>query len=98
MQAVSRRSRFAPGADPPAHLMGGAQGSRMRLPVDTSVHRAAAEARRESEVDEARRAADQLDTPDHDALDRQLGRELAAQAGHLGAAASGCSERAHMRI
>jgi len=78
--------------------MGGAQGSRMRLPVDTSVHRAAAavEARRESVVDEARRAADQLDTPDHDALDRQLGRELAAQAGHLGAAASGCAERAHM--
>ena len=49
-------------------------------------------------VDEARRAADQLDTPDHDALDRQLGRELAAQAEHLGAAASGCAERAHMCI
>ena len=96
MQAASRRSRFAPGADPPAHLMG----SRMRLPVDSSVHQAAAavEARRESEVDEARRAADQLDTPDHDALDRQLGRELAAQAEHLGAAASGCAERAHMCI
>ena len=96
MQAV----RFAPGADPPAHLMGGAQSSRMRLPADTSVHRAAAavEARRQGVVDEAKRVAAQLDTPDHDALDRQLGRELATQAEHLGAAASGCAERAHMCI
>ena len=49
-------------------------------------------------MDEAKRVAAQLDTPDHDALDRQLGRELAAQAGHLGAAASGCAEGAHMCI
>jgi len=47
-------------------------------------------------VDEAKRAAAQLDTPDHNALDRQLGRELATQAEHLGAAASGCAEGVHM--
>ena len=49
-------------------------------------------------MDEAKRAAAQLDTPDHNALDRQLGRELATQAEHLGAAASGCAEGEHMHM
>ena len=97
MSLCTQAVRVASSVIPPAHLMQGTPGSRMRLAARASVQQAAAavEPQRLRVVRRATEVGAQLSSaPSSDALDRELGAELARAAAHLGTAASGCV--AHM--